>query len=561
MHPYHHTHRIILLTMAMAMALATLPAAAQKWFKRARKAQVNIITYDASGQLLHSTNGVFADASGLVLTDYASLRGAARAVAIDEGGNQMEVKSVVGASALYDVASLLVEARKPAVIESAPQPPVLGDELYIMPYLSNRSGVATEATVEEVKTFGDGYLYLTLPVAPPERSASVPVVNGAGQLVGLLQMAAQAGSAKSFCIAADYVRSLHTTALAATSPDYRDILIRKQLPDDPQQAATFIYLTGTRDTALYLAYLDDFCLRFPAEATGYVQRGETLAAAGRLAEAEAAWQQGLDAHAPADEILYSRARAVYAQAQARGEQDGAWSLDQALADAEAAYAARPLPVYTALRGHILYARQRWDDACRCFLDVTHTNLRSADYFLYAAQCQQMKADTIAALELQDSAVACFTKPYMAEAAPSLLVRAQTLLSLNRFREAVADLNEYERLKLNDVNANFYYQRSQAEMRCRMFQQALADLERATRLAPTDAVLRAELAAVNYRLSQVDDAIVIARQAIDLDPQFADAHRILGVCLRAKGLEAEARAALQRAADLGDDLARQLLTAQ
>lgn len=109
-----------------------------------------------------------------------------------------------------------------------------------------------------------------------------------------------------------------------------------------------------------------------------------------------------------------------------------------------------------------------------------------------------------------------------------------------------------------MNANFYYQRAQAELHCRMFQQALADMERAARLAPTDPLLRAELAAINYRLNQLDDAIVVAREAINLDPDFADAHRILGVCLRAKGKEAEARAALQRAADLGDAMARQIL---
>ena len=535
-----------------------LPASAQKWFKRVRKAQVNILTYDASGQLLHSTNGFFVSDDGTVLTDYSSLRGAARAVAIDEGGTEMPVLNVVGASALYDVASLHVDVRKPVALDIAPTPPAQGETVYVMPYLGNRSGIATETTVAEFKTFGEGYAYLTLPVSQPERNASAPVVNAAGQLVGLLQMPAQAGTQQSFCISAAYVRSLRVTALSATNTDYRDILIRKQLPADPSQAASFIYLIGTRDTTLYLDYAADFVRAFPTEATGYVMRGEMLTNRGDLVGAEAAWQAGLDAKAPADELLYSRARSVYARLQTAAEQPELWTLSHALADAEAAYSARPLPVYTALQGHILYAQQHYDDACQRFLDVTKTNLRFADYFLYAAQCQQMKADTIAALELQDSAVACFTKPYMAEAAPALLVRAQTLLSLHRYREAVADLNDYEHLKLDAVNANFYYQRAQAELHCRMFQQALADMERAARLAPTDPLLRAELAAINYRLNQLDDAIVVAREAINLDPDFADAHRILGVCLRAKGKEAEARAALQRAADLGDAMARQIL---
>lgn len=550
-------HRISYILLALAM-LFPMPAAAQKWFKRVRKAQVNILAYDAAGQLLHTTNGVFVDDRGTVLTDYASLRGAARAVAIDEGGHEIPVMSVVGASSLYDVVSLRVDARKPAALNVAPTIPSQGETVYIMPYLGNRSGVATETTVVEAKIFDELYAYITMPVTLPERSTSVPVLNAEGQLLGLLQLSAQKDKEQSFCLSAPYAMSLRATAISATNSDYRDIHIRKQLPDDASQAASFIYLIGTRDTTLYLDYAADFIRQFPTEPTGYVMRGEMLTECGRLDEAEQAWHDGLDAKAPADELLYSRARSVYARLQTHSEQPDFWTLGHALEDARAAYDARPLPVYTALQGHILYALQRYDEACEHFLSVTHTNLRSADYFLYAAQCQQMKADTIAALELQDSAVACFTKPYMAEAAPSLLVRAQTLLSLNRFREAVADLNEYEHLKLDAVNANFYYQRAQAELQCRMFQQALSDLERAARMSPDDPVLRAELAAVNFRLNQVDDAIVVAREAIRLDPEFGDAHRILGVCLRAKGQKADADAALQRAADLGDQMAKQLL---
>ena len=53
-------------------------------------------------------------------------------------------------------------------------------------------------------------------------------------------------------------------------------------------------------------------------------------------------------------------------------------------------------------------------------------------------------------------------------------------------------------------------------------------------------------------------IIAARAAIGLDDSFADAHRILGVCLRAQGKNNEAKQALQRAADLGDTVAKELL---
>ncbi|MBQ7495027.1 MAG: serine protease, partial [Bacteroidaceae bacterium] len=94
-------HRI-LFTLLLTALSATL-AAQPKWVKKARKAQLNFITYDANSQLLHSTNGFLIDENGTAVTDYSSFKGAARAVAIDEKGKQYPVETVLGASSLYDV--------------------------------------------------------------------------------------------------------------------------------------------------------------------------------------------------------------------------------------------------------------------------------------------------------------------------------------------------------------------------------------------------------------------------------------------------------------------------
>ena len=88
--------------------------------------------------------------------------------------------------------------------------------------------------------------------------------------------------------------------------------------------------------------------------------------------------------------------------------------------------------------------------------------------------------------------------------------------------------------------------------------ALTDIERATTMEPEEPLFFAELAATNYRFNQLEEAIAAARRAIELDNAFPDAHRILGLCLRAQKKEKEAQAALQRAADLGDATAKELL---
>lgn len=545
------------LLIALSL-LACVDAPAQKWFKKVRKAQVNLMTYSAAGQLLQSTNAFVIDADGTALSDYSAFRGAARAVAIDERGKQYEVDYVLGASSLYDVVRFHIAGIKASPVSIASTASVKGQTAYIMPYLSNEASQATSVDIAEAASFNDRYAYYTLAAQAPEKSTSCPVLNESGEVIGLLQMAAKEADKQCFVIDANFALSLSTTALSATTSDYRDIGLRKALPTDASQASSFIYLTGTRDTALYLAYVDDFIRLFPREASGYTMKGEMLTAQGRFDQAEQTWADGLKACSSPDDIHYSIARSIYGQVQRGATLPERWTLQRALDETNAAYDANPIPTYTALQGHILYSQKAYEEACQKFAEVCQTPLRSAEHFLYAAQCKQMLNDTLAVLAFQDSAVACYTKPYVSEAASPLLMRATTLLSLKRFREAVADLNEYEHLRANEVNANFYDQRAQAELQCRMYQQALNDYERACQLEPDEPFYHAQLAALNYRFGQIDESIVYARKAIAIDSEFADAYRILGVALRHQGKEAEAIQNLKKAVELGDTIAPGLL---
>ena len=555
-------NRFLRQFLLCCLMLATLPVAAQapKWQKKARKAQVSLITYDASGLMLHATAGVFVSTDGVALADYKSFQGAARAVAFDESGREWPVECIMGANSLYDVVKVKVAIPKTAALTIAPAAGRKGDKAYVLPYPSNTAGNATATTLADVSTFNDDYAYYTLPVRLSEKWNACPVMNEAGELIGLLQMPAQTRDTCCYAVSAVFADSLRTQALSAASSDYQAIPMKKMLPREASQAHTFIYLTGARDTALYRSYIDDYITLFPKESNGYTLKADLLTEQGRYAEAEQTWDDGIRAHAPEDELRYARASTLAHVVTGAAGMPENWNLDRALQEVEAAQALHPLPLYQSLKAKILYGLRRYVEAAALFTDLNQTNLRSADNFLYAAQCQQMLGDTAAVLALQDSAVACFTRPYVEAAAPSLLMRSNTLLSLGRYRDAVRDLNDYEHLKANDLNANFYYRREQAEMRCRMFQQALNDIEQAVRLEPREPLFQAELAAVHYRFNQLDEAIAAAHAAIALDETFADAHRILGICLRAQGKEAEGQSALQQAADLGDEVAKALLQA-
>ena len=242
---------LTLLLTALTVALAAQP----KWVKKARKAQLNFVTYDANDQLLRSTNGFLIDEDGTAVSDYSSFKGAARAVAIDEKGKQYPVETILGASSLYDIIKVHVAEIKatPVTLKETPSPK--GGPAYIMAYLSSKNGVGIATTITDVSTFNEHYTYYTLPVKATDKHQSCPVADEDGAVFGLLQLSAKAGEEKCFAISTDFARSLQTTALSATAADYRDVLIRKQLPNDASQASSFIYLTGTRDSALFLSYV------------------------------------------------------------------------------------------------------------------------------------------------------------------------------------------------------------------------------------------------------------------------------------------------------------------
>ena len=164
----------------------------------------------------------------------------------------------------------------------------------------------------------------------------------------------------------------------------------------------------------------------------------------------------------------------------------------------------------------------------------------------------------ATITLHDSALSRYPKPYPAEAAPILLMRGNNYAKAGKPRQAIADLIIYEGLYSGILTAEFYYQREQLAMQCRMYPTALNDIDKAIRLNPAEPVFRAELAAICYRLDMIDKAITAAQAAINLDNKFADAYRILGVCHDKNGNKQEARKNLQKAVDLGDTMSKELL---
>ena len=110
----------------------------------------------------------------------------------------------------------------------------------------------------------------------------------------------------------------------------------------------------------------------------------------------------------------------------------------------------------------------------------------------------------------------------------------------------------------EITDKFYYLREQAEIKGRMFQQAIDDIDRAIRMSPKESLYHAERGSIFYRVGELDEAIKSCQKAIELAPNYMDAYRILGICQIAKKERSKGLQNLQKAADLGDSIAKDII---
>lgn len=554
--------KIIFILTCLSTLGSHLVAQNPKWFKKAAKAQISIVTMNEKGDMLQSGSGFFIGKDGTALADYQLFKQASKAKVVSGEGKEYEVEAIIGASSLYDLVKFRVKTDKdtPALTISD-RMGVKHEHVYVLPYPTKENKMCVNDTLHDIQKFNEKYGYYTLGRPLDEKYLNSPVMDEEGEVLGMIQRKADASATTSYAVSVAYGNTLCTDGMSSADNDLNAIHIRKALPADETDIRTFLFMTASRsDSATYSQYLNDYILQFPKSSEAYTQRADFYMAHGNYAAAEEDMKSALEVTEKKDETYYAFSKLLYELNLKPGYQVYKdWNLNHSLTLAEEAYKANPLPLYILQEGNTLYALKEYEKACEKYLSLRETNMRSAQIFLYAAQCKRMaKTDTLQILALQDSAVACFKKPYPKDAAPSLLERSNTLLELGRYREAIADLNEYEHLMSNELTAYFYYRREQAEMQCRMFQQAVDDIDRAIRMEPKEPLYHAERAVVYYRLGEFEEALKSAQKSAELNPKFGDAYRLAGICQLRLNQREKGLSNLKKAIELGDESAQAIL---
>ena len=539
-----------------------------KWAEKARKAVFSVVTYGKDNKILNTGNGFFIDETGTAVSDYTLFKGADHAVIVTTDGKELPVKYIMGANDIYDVVKFKTEVgKKPTALQPVSQAATVGETVYLLPYSTQKSGEGETGTVTKVDTIGNNSYYYTLNLKTNDKNVSCPVMNANGQVIGLIQRNADKENKQSYAIGVEYAAGLTINALSGSDFTLNTIGIKKGLPAKESDALVYLYMMSSQlDREGYLSLLNDFIAQYPDNMEGYQRRAACYMSYGDDAHSKLAEEDVKKMFATAqkkEEAHYNFARLIYNYNLGLGEGKvpfGDWTYDHALQEVNTALGIAKEGLYYQLLGDICFAQKKYAEAAEAYSAMNHTSMASASSFYSEAKAKEMagEKDSKVLIVLLDSAVNKFNKPYGQEAAPYLYERGQLKDRTGAVREAVKDYNAFYDAMMGEVSADFYVVREQAELKCRMYQQAIDDINKAVAIDPNNVEMWVEKGGVHLRVNQPDEAEKALTKAIAIDPDNASAYRMLGYCRIQQGKKDEGIRDLQKAKELGDEVAVTLL---
>lgn len=538
----------IAFLLCMDMAAQKTPKAVEK----VRESMASVMTF-RNGTLLGSGTAFFTGEKGEVLSSYSLFAGADSAVVVDTKGKVRNVERIMGVNEMFNCIKLRVaydKKIKPLALSSSPV--AVGESLYMLSYGTKKSG-AIDAVVVQKTDSAYSYPYYTLEKPVRNDFVSLPLVNGEGELVAVMQPSSQRDTLCCYAVGAGLASALAPQPINYGRGYYPSMGIRTALPSEKEPALSCLYMQSMiGDSVSYGKVLEDFIAAFPESYEGYVSKAEYVAVYKRdLVAAEEAWDEALSLSENDAEVHFNKAKVMNSILQSGDTlYAGMLSYDNAFASIDKAIELDAQPLFVNYKADMLYSRGDYAAASELYEQLAKGSMRSPDIFLKASQCQGALENYDRSIEMLDSAMNCFGDNQQREMAPYLLVRAVVKMTAKRYREAVFDYNEYEEIMSPNLNASFYYMRQQAELNGKMYQQALNDIENAIYLDPTNAMYYVEKGVLCYRVKLFDEGIRALESASKLAPASPDIFYLSGLIYVQTGDKVKAKECFEKAVSLG-----------
>lgn len=531
------------------------PSAVQK----AGKAAFTLTTFKGDGSLLATSNGVFVGKEGEAISPWTPFIGADSAVVIDTNGKIHEVEALMGANEIYDLCKFRVAGSTPNAPLATTQL-ADGEQVWEVGYALKKPATFP-LTVKKCEIFMDGkYGFYLFNESTEDSHVGFPIVNRQGEIVALCQQATGRRDAQATDI--NYANSLCVeSGLTSSEPVYQKTGIRLDLPQRKEDALVMLIMEHDRNSEKnYARLVEDFINRFPTAADGYAMKAQWQSGKERFAEADQTMQEALEKAEDKATVYADYAQLIYNKVvYSTDTLYTAWTLDKALGEAQKAYGEKAEPAYLHLQAQIMYSQQRYDEAYQLFISLTTTSFRNSEVFYEAAQCKgQLQAPASEVIALLDSAVAVAPRPLTAISAPYILARGQAYDNDKQYRKALADYHQYDSLMVGQANDGFYYTRYLCELNLRQYQQALNDIAHAIYINPSVIEYYAELATLQLRVNQQENALKTCELAEQVKPDEPDILILKGIALVQTQRKEEGLAAFRKAQELGDERAEGLI---
>ena len=559
---------LLLLTVCHVVTVVAQKNNNPKWLEKVNQAIFTVETTTQEGMTKTGT-GFFIQENGEAIASYELFRKAEKAVAVTSSGERLPVLHIIGANDMYDVIRFKVAVPKKIIfIPVAKTSPSMNETVFLPPSKEEKN--LTQGVISEITKVNGAYDYFQIDMPLPQSQVGYPLVTETGEVFAMTQADAT-GKGKTFGIPVAFIQSLQTTATDMFIRAYSEIGIRKAWASsfDEAQLSLLLY-SSQQDAATYLETINDFIATFPNHAEGYNSRASHYAFSRKaLAANENEQLQLLD---KAWNDLESAAKLVKNKGEANfnkatlilGVVAGDttlsyknWRIKTAEELIRKAISESNLPIYHKTEGDIAFYQQDYEKALRAYSIVNNSPESSGESFYLAAKSKQQLPDVniLEIITLLDSAIA---KAPPADAAEYLLENIELKTQLGLFDPVVNDYDKYLVATSGNVSDAFYYYREQAKFRTGDLAGALRDIDMAIVMDKENALYYAEKAAVYLRLNEFIQAQENAEKAIQMEPEFAAAYRILGVSLVRQEKKSEACPHFEKAKAFGDPVAERLI---
>ncbi len=542
-------HRKIL---SLALALATTIAAwgQSNAVQKAAKSVFTLTTYKEDGSILAVTHGSYFVNAGEGIAAFKPFVGAYRASIIDAAGISAEVVAIAGANDMYDICRFRLSKASGTPLQ--PYQGVATGTAWAAAY-STKKAELTPLTINSSEKFLDKYNYYIFNEEITEELEGCPILTETGEVIGLVQQ-----SGTSYAIHstdARYYSDLSSSGLSSFDAVLQQTHIRPDLPTDREQARLMLLtINDTTDSMTVVNTTNDYIAHYPDDVDGYTAMATYEVQHKNIQRASEVMDTAIKKVKSKDEAYYDYAKLIYNTLLFGDEtSENTWTIDDAEKNINKAISTNNSPLYRHLLAQILFTKGDYTRAQEIFEQLTTTEIANSDIYYEIAQCKNAlgasQEDILADL---NKAVEIAPQPLSAVSAPYVLVRGMLLDDMEEYRQALADYNLYDSLMSYNAAATFYYTRAKCEVNVRQYQQAINDFAHAIMLNSQEATYMAELAALQLRVGQYDNALMMCEMCLQLTTEYPDIYVVQGLTLHQLDRDPEALEAWRKASALGDE---------